>query len=144
MVHSLSHFRFTLQAATTCLPSSYLCCDCLSPSCGSFPSCLKPTLQAATTCLPSSDLCCDCLSHSCGSFPSRFRPTLQAATTHPPSSYLIIIIDWKNILNLFSISCVRVGIKCTSNRLCMCLFCLSGVGCATANWRSRFKPADQS
>ena len=79
MVHSLSRFRFTRQAATTCLPSSYLCCDYLSPSCGSFPSCLKPTLQAATTCLPASYLCCVYLSPSCGSFPV----SLQA---HTPSS----------------------------------------------------------
>ena len=43
----------------------------------------------------------------------------------------------------FSILCMHVGIKCTSNRLCVCPFRLCGVGCATANWHSRFKPADQ-
>ena len=44
---------------------------------------------------------------------------------------------------IFSILCMHVGIKCTSNRLCVCPFRLCGVGCATANWHSRFKPADQ-
>ena len=39
---------------------------------------------------------------------------------------------------LFSIPCVRVGIKFASNRLHVCLFCVWDVGCATANRRSRF------
>ena len=41
---------------------------------------------------------------------------------------------------IFSISCMRVGLKCTN----MCLFCVCGVGCATASRCSCFKPADQS
>ena len=44
----------------------------------------------------------------------------------------------KNKNCLFSIPCVCVGIKFTSNRLRVCLFCVWDVGCATANRHSRF------
>ena len=53
--------------------------------------------------------------------------------THPP----------KNFFFKFLISCVCVGIRHASNQLCVCLFCVCSVGCATANQRARFKPADQ-
>ena len=43
-----------------------------------------------------------------------------------------------------SILCTHVGIKCTSSWLHVWHFCVCGVGCATASWCSRFKPADQS
>ena len=48
-------------------------------------------------------------------------------------------------LKLFIFDLVHAcGLKCASNRLCVCLFHLCGVGCVTARRCSRFKPADQS
>ena len=40
--------------------------------------------------------------------------------------------------SLFSIPCVRVGIKFASNQLHMCLFYVWDAICAIASWRSRF------
>ena len=47
-------------------------------------------------------------------------------------------VPQKNKKCLFSIPCVRVGIKFASNRLRMCFFGVWGVGCATANRHSHF------
>ena len=44
----------------------------------------------------------------------------------------------------FLISCMHVGLQCTRNQLRVCLFHVCGVGCATANQCSCFKPADHS
>ena len=47
-------------------------------------------------------------------------------------------VPQKNKRCLFLIPCVRVGIKFISNWLRICLFCVWGVGCATANQHSHF------
>ena len=47
-------------------------------------------------------------------------------------------VPQKNIYFLFFIPCVHVGIKFTGNWLRICLFCVWGVGCATANQHSHF------
>ena len=73
--------------------------------------------------------------------PLRFGISLlRSRALHYTATLMIISIrsPQKNNLFKFSISCMHVGIKFASNWLCVCLFCVWDVSCATANRRSCF------
>ena len=93
---------------------------------------------------PSPQLVCFVCAQSCQ--PLCFgHSLLPLRALHYTATLMIISLRWppKNKNKIFLISCMCVGIKHASNQLCVCLFCVCSVGCATANRCACFKPADQ-